>query len=75
MLCLAGGITYLALYPPLFGTVSTIGGVAGLVYFLTIQAVGVAVREITVAPPRAALRGCWLRPQEPSVGEAVPNGT
>lgn len=81
VLALASGITYLALYPPLFGTVSTIGGVAGLAYFLTIQAVGVALREATLAPPRAALRGSWLRPEgthdelAARDGEPVPNGT
>lgn len=81
VLGLASGITYLALYPPLFGTVSTIGGVAGLLYFITIQAVGVTVRETTLAPPRAGLRGSWLRPEGARAeiatrgGQALPNGT
>jgi len=66
VLAMAGGITYLALYPPLFGTVSTIGGVVGLLYFITIQAVGVSVREMTLAPPKTALRGSWLRPEQVS---------
>jgi hypothetical protein len=78
VLVLAGAITYLALYPPLFGTVSTIGGVAGLIYFVTIQPVGVSVRETTLAPPVAALRGSWLRPEDqtsPRAARPLPNGT
>lgn len=79
VIALASGITYLALYPPLFGTVSTIGGVAGLVYFITVQAVGVSLRETALLPPVAPLRGSWLRPEGASLTRAarrpVPNGT
>jgi hypothetical protein len=59
VLGLVSGITFLALYPPVFGTVSTLGGMLGLVYFLGIQPIGVAVRESTRLPPDAPLRGSW----------------
>lgn len=63
VLALASGITYLALYPPLFGVVSTIGGVVGLLYFVLIQPVGVLVRERVLPQHQAHLRGEWKRPK------------
>ncbi len=39
-------VTWLCLYPPVFGTISTIGGALGLVHFLLVlQPLGVTVRE------------------------------
>ena len=55
-------ISALALYPPIFGVVSTIGGALGLAYFLGIQPLGVAVRDRIRTPARALLGGTWTAP-------------
>jgi hypothetical protein len=55
----ASVITALALTAPVFGTVSTIGGVLGLVFFLFVQPLGVSVREAVLVPASAPLRGIW----------------
>ena len=54
--------TGLALWPPPFGTVSTIGGALCLAYFLAIQPIGTAVRDAVRTPGRQPLGGLWTRP-------------
>ncbi len=41
----AAACTALALRPPVFGAVSTAGGVAGLAFFLLVQPLGTALRD------------------------------
>ncbi|MEJ7733944.1 MAG: hypothetical protein WKG00_32710 [Polyangiaceae bacterium] len=60
VLLAACGCTALALWPPYFGTVSTIGGVLGLAYFLLVQPAGTALRDAVRVPARAAVRGTWV---------------
>jgi hypothetical protein len=60
----AAAVTALALTPPLFGTVSTVGGAVGLAFFLLVQPLGVAVQERTLVPSAAPLRGQWSRAAE-----------
>lgn len=70
-LSLAAAITAVILWPPVFGLVSTLGGVAGLGFFLAVQPVGVAVRDACRPPDRAYLRGVWKAPSIQH--QAVPN--
>ena len=56
----AGVCTAIALVPPHFGVVSTIGAALGLAYFLLIQPAGTAVRDLVRAPNRAIVRGSWV---------------
>lgn len=58
----AAACTALALRPPLFGPVSTAGGVLGLLFFLLVQPAGVRVRDALLVPCRAPVRGTWTRP-------------
>jgi hypothetical protein len=55
-------ITYLALYPPLFGSVSIVGCALGLAFFLLVQPAGTALRDAVLVPSCVPLRGSWLRP-------------
>jgi len=55
------GITFLALQTPHFGTVSIVGGVLGLAYFLTVQPLGTMLRDAVRLPSVAWLRGDWIR--------------
>lgn len=55
------GVTALAVTPPVFGLVSTIGGALGLAYFLAIQPLGTALRDKVKTPARALLNGEWRR--------------
>lgn len=55
-------VTALALWPPPFGLISTIGGALGLVYFLAIQPLGTAVRDAVRTPARQPIGGTWRRP-------------
>jgi hypothetical protein len=70
-------ITWLALYPPIFGTVSTVGGALGLVFFLLVQPAGTAARDAVLLPDRAPLRGSWVKPGSQGAGgpgdELVPD--
>jgi hypothetical protein len=61
MLAAAGAITWLCLLPPLFGTTGLVGAGLGLAYFLLVQPAGVSLREATLLPARAFLRGSWVR--------------
>ena len=74
VLAMASGITWLALRPPLFGTVSTVGAALGLVYFLLIQAVGVHLRGYARLPSQAPLRGSWKRPAPTKALDPQPVG-
>ncbi len=57
------GVTYLCLVPPVFGgSISKLGGVLGLAYFLAIQPLAVAVRNRVRLPSRAAVRGFLREP-------------
>jgi hypothetical protein len=49
--------TRLALWPPVFGRVSTIGGVLCLAFFLAVTPVGVWVRDRCRPPSRAVSQG------------------
>jgi hypothetical protein len=59
----ASAISFLVLQPPWFGRLSTLGGALGLVYFLLVQPAGVAFRDATLPPNRAAVGGRWLAPK------------
>ncbi len=56
------GVTVLALWPPHFGLVSTLGGVLGVAYFLGIQPLGTAVRDAVKTPARRPVGALWQRP-------------
>lgn len=58
-LALAGVCTALALWPPVFGTVSMLGAAAALGFFLGVQPLGVSLNEAVRTPDRAYLRGHW----------------
>jgi hypothetical protein len=66
----AGVCTAVALVPPVFGTVSTIGGALGLAYFLLVQPAGVSLREAVRFPHRSILRGAWTRGGAPTTTAA-----
>jgi len=53
--------TRVATWPPVFGTVSTVGGVMCLAFFLLVTPMGVRVRDACRPPSRAFLRGTWKR--------------
>jgi hypothetical protein len=57
----AAACTALALYPPLFGLVSTIGGALGLAFFVLVQPAGTAARDAMLVPSLAPVRGQWVR--------------
>jgi hypothetical protein len=60
-LVLAAGCTAVALWPPVFGTVSTLGGALCLGFFLLVQPAGTALRDAVLVPSLAPLRGRWTR--------------
>ena len=60
-LAIAAACSAVALWPPRFGLVSTLGGAACLGFFLIIQPAGTAVRDAVRLPSRASLRGRWMR--------------
>lgn len=60
-LAVFAALAALALWPPAFGTVSTVGGVLLLAYFLLVQPAGVWVEDALRPPPVAFLRGEWRR--------------
>jgi hypothetical protein len=55
-------VTALAVWPPHFGLVSTIGGALGLAYFLAIQPLGTAIRDAVKTPARRLVGATWRRP-------------
>ncbi|MBN8611519.1 MAG: hypothetical protein J0L92_13080 [Deltaproteobacteria bacterium] len=64
MMALGGAtlVTVLALWPPVFGTISTLGGAAGLGFFLAIQPLGTRARDQALLPDRRRIGGLWQRP-------------
>lgn len=56
------GVTALAVVPPRFGPVSTVGGILCVAYFLAIQPIATAVRDAIRTPARQPLGGTWQRP-------------
>jgi hypothetical protein len=65
---LLGAITLVALWPPAFGVVSTVGAILAVAFFLLVQPAGTAMRDRVRIPSRAAGRGEWVRstPRDPS---------
>jgi hypothetical protein len=61
-LLVAGACTAACLHPPVFGTLSTVGGAASLAFFLLVQPAGTWVRDALRTPDRALRRGTWTRP-------------
>lgn len=55
-------VSAIALWPPAFGAVSTIGGVLCVAYFLAIQPLGTAARDAARLPPEGLVGGIWQRP-------------
>ncbi|MCX7807451.1 MAG: hypothetical protein N2515_02475 [Deltaproteobacteria bacterium] len=55
----AAVVTILALWPPLFGPVSTLGGALGLAFFLGIQPVGAFARDAGRLPDQQPVGGVW----------------
>jgi len=62
MLLGAGACTALALTPPSFGTVSTVGGALALLFFVLAQPFGRQLEELSRAPHERILRGEWRKP-------------
>jgi hypothetical protein len=58
-LAAAAACTLIALRPPVFGAVSTVGGVLGLGFFLGVQPLAKVVRDRMLVPDRAPLGGAW----------------
>lgn len=54
-------VTSIALVPPVFGTVSTIGGALGVAFFLLVQPAGVVARNAARTPDRKPVGGIWQR--------------
>jgi hypothetical protein len=63
-------VSALALWPPHFGLVSTLGGALGLAYFLAIQPLGTAVRDAVKTPARRTVGAFWERPSLPQSAPA-----
>ncbi len=57
-------VSVLALSTPHFGIASSIGGALGLAYFLAIQPIGTAVRDLVKTPARRMVGALWQRPGE-----------
>jgi len=47
--------------PPVFGTVSTVGGALALAFFLLVQPAAVAARNAARTPDRQPVGGIWQR--------------
>jgi hypothetical protein len=61
-LALLGLCSVLALWPPVYGTISTLGGALCLAFFLLVQPVAATLGERVLPLHRAVLRGRWSRP-------------
>ena len=59
---IAALITRLCLGPPLFGPMSTLGGVLGLAYFLLVQPAARWMEERAQTPAQRVIHGQWRRP-------------
>lgn len=73
-LAILGGLTFLAVRPPAFGPLSTLGGAALVAFFLAVQPIGVAVEEASRLPFSRFLRGTHKR-SAPFPGGVVPGRT
>lgn len=72
MLAISALLTWLCLHPPVFGTVSTVGGALALVHFLLVmQPLGVTVRELALLPHQAIVRGTWVKTGSEGAGVAA----
>lgn len=60
-LAVCGACTAVALRPPYFGLVSTIGGAMCLLFFVFVQPIGVGVEDANRVPSQRFLRGEWRR--------------
>jgi hypothetical protein len=60
-IALAAAFTLIALWPPVFGPVSTVGGLLCLGFFLAVQPAGTALRDAILVPSRAAVPVRWTR--------------
>lgn len=58
----AAACTALAASPPLWGTVSTLGGVLCLAFFVLVQPLGTRLRDFAKLPHERVVRGEWRRP-------------
>lgn len=56
-----GGVTAIAMVPPWFTGVSTLGGILAVAYFLAVQPVAVALREAIAVPDKRLIGGIWSR--------------
>lgn len=56
------GLTAVILTPPIFGTVSTVGGAGALLFFLLVQPAGVKVRDWARLPDEQPRSDVWQRP-------------
>lgn len=64
--------TALALWPPVFGSVSVLGAAVLLGHFLGITPLAVLVREKSKTPAKAALLGEWGRPSSDAPAAVAP---
>lgn len=62
IIALAAGITWVALYPPVFGHVSMVGGGLALLFFLLVLPAGTAMRDWARDPHERYVRGRWVEP-------------
>jgi hypothetical protein len=74
-LVIAAACSAVALWPPRFGLVSTLGGAACLGFFLVVQPAGTALRGALRLPSRAWLRGRWIRSAPVQETTAAPDAT
>lgn len=58
----AGIVTALMLVPPVFGPISTFGGVLALAFFLAIQPIAVELQDRARLPNERLVGGLWTRP-------------
>lgn len=57
-----GVVSVIACWPPVFGTVSTLGGALAVAYFLAVQPLGTMVRDAARPPSGRLVGGIWQRP-------------
>ena len=57
-----GVVSLVACWPPVFGTISTLGGVLGVAYFLAVQPLGTMVRDLARPARDQPVGGIWQRP-------------
>ena len=62
---LCAGITAVIFVPPIFGTISTVGGALGLLFFVLVQPAGVRARNWARLPDQQPVTDIWQRPASP----------